>query len=43
VRVITAFLDRNARRALMSVGRMVGMEVLDARSHLPPDALAAAE
>jgi uncharacterized protein YuzE len=24
-------------------GRMVGMEVLEARSHLPPDALVAAE
>jgi uncharacterized protein YuzE len=24
-------------------GKMVGMEVLDARSHLPPDALVAAE
>lgn len=24
-------------------GRMVGMEVLDARAHLPPDALVAAE
>jgi len=24
-------------------GRMVGMEVLQARAHLPPDALAAAE
>jgi uncharacterized protein YuzE len=26
-----------------SLGRMVGMEVLDARAHLPPDALVAAE